>query len=91
MHDYRNDPLSDEDRETRDKLFSQLTSTRAADEYGAIFNMDKNARKEEREAFRRLKRLSKTTTPEIGTVKSIGGVDYEVTDQGWVKIGLTEV
>ncbi|WP_299076188.1 hypothetical protein [uncultured Paraglaciecola sp.] len=91
MQDYRDNPLSDEDRKQRDELFSQMTSTRAADEHGAIFNLDKDARKSEREAFRRLKRLSKTTTPDIGTVKSVGGVDYEVTDQGWVKIGLTSV
>lgn len=90
MHDYRNEPLSDEDRKERDKLFSRLTSTRAADDHSAIFNMSKDARKAEREAFRRLKRLSKTTMPDIGTVKSVGGVDYEVTEQGWVKIGLTE-
>lgn len=89
MHDYRNDPLSSDDVAERNKLFDKLTSTRAADESGAIFNLPKNARKEEREAFRRLKRLSKTTMPEIGTVKSVGGVDYEVTGQGWVKIGLS--
>jgi hypothetical protein len=89
MQDFCDSQLSDKELELYHGEMKKLSSTTAVDKSTAIFSMPKDARKSEREAFRRLTRLAKTTTPDVGTIKSIAGTNYEATKEGWVNIGPT--
>lgn len=79
MQDIRNVPP-----ETMERLWDKAgTRPTASDRMRALYN-DLGAEQAEV-----LAEAAPVERPEMGEVKSVGGVDYEVTPKGWKKIGLT--
>jgi len=96
MQEFRPE-LSDEELEQQKKAMESLFTNRKEemfsriDNHGAIFNTPKKLTKSEKKLLKKMRPNSKINYGQLGDIKSVGGVDYQATDRGWQKIGLTKV
>lgn len=87
MQEFRPE-LSEEELEQHRKFLESITANpEAIDRKYALFN---GLRKEQMKSIKDKRRDDNVQHVDIGTVKSVGGVDYEFTEKGWKKIGLTK-
>lgn len=100
MQEYRPE-LNDEELQEQRSAFEGLLSSRqepfikavTVERDGALFDIasGKKLSKAEKKQLKRMRPKSNINFAQIGRVKSVGGVDYEATETGWKRLGLTEV
>ena len=80
--------LNDEELEQQRLFLKSIEADpEAMDKTRALFN---DLKKEQMQGIKERRRDDNVQHVELGTVKSVGGVDYEVTEKGWKKIGLSK-
>ena len=89
MH-LREPEFTDEERAAFDERMARLGVKPVAQDAGAtLFDRISDLQSEALTAQEL--NPGRVVRPDLGEIKSVGGVDYQVTEKGWIKIGLTPV